>query len=197
MENQKNKSVYSLTFSAVMVALATVLSLIKVVKMPLGGSVTLLSMLPIVMISPTLGLGWGLGSAFVYALIQLFLGITLDGLFAWGLTPIMLVGTICLDYLLAFTVLGLSGLFAKKGYAGICGGTVLAIFLRFVCHFISGVVIFTELDQFELFGNVFVNRPVLYSLAYNGLYMLPELVVTSFVAFLLFKLPQIRRIMQK
>ena len=194
MEMSK-KPVYKLTLSAVFVALATVLSFIKVVKMPLGGSVTLLSMLPIVMISVMLGLKWGIGSAFVYSLIQLFLGITMDGLLGWGLTPVMLVGTILLDYIVAFTVLGIAGIFAKKGYAGICGGVALAIVFRFLSHFLSGFVIFKNLEQFEIFGSLFTNRPVLYSLAYNGLYMLPELVITVVGAAILFKLPQIKKLM--
>ena len=194
MEMSK-KPVYKLTLSAVFVALATVLSFIKVVKMPLGGSVTLLSMLPIVMISAMLGLKWGIGSAFVYSLIQLFLGIAMDGLLGWGLTPVMLVGTILLDYIVAFTVLGIAGIFAKKGYAGICGGVALAIVFRFLSHFLSGFVIFKNLEQFEIFGSLFTNRPVLYSLAYNGLYMLPELVITVVGAAILFKLPQIKKFM--
>lgn len=194
MEMSK-KPVYKLTLSAVFVALATVLSFIKVVKMPLGGSVTLLSMLPIVMISVMMGLKWGIGSAFVYSLIQLFLGITMDGLLGWGLTPVMLVGTILLDYIVAFTVLGIAGIFAKKGYAGICGGVALAIVFRFLSHFLSGFVIFKNLEQFEIFGSLFTNRPVLYSLAYNGLYMLPELVITVVGAAILFKLPQIKKLM--
>lgn len=193
MEMSK-KPVYKLTLSAVFVALATVLSNIKVVKMPLGGSVTLLSMLPIVMISVMMGLKWGIGSAFVYSLIQLLLGITMDGLLGWGLTPVMLVGTILLDYIVAFTVLGIAGIFAKKGYAGICGGVALAIFFRFLSHFLSGFVIFKNLEQFEIFGSLFTNRPVLYSLAYNGLYMLPELVITVVGAAILFKLPQIKKL---
>ena len=135
MSTTKN-SVYKLTLSAVFVALATVLSLIEVIRMPLGGSVTLLSMLPIVMISIMFGLKWGFGTAFVYALGQLALG--LPEVLTWGLTPAMLIGTVLFDYIIAFTVLGIAGIFAKKGYAGICGGVALAIFLRFVSHFISG-----------------------------------------------------------
>ncbi len=196
MEMSK-KPVYKLTLSAIFVALATGLSLIKVVKMPLGGSVTLLSMLPIVMISVMLGVKWGFGSAFVYSLIQMIFGIALDGLLGWGLTPVLLVGTILLDYIIAFTVLGIAGIFAKKGYAGICAGTVLAIVLRFLSHFLSGFVIFKNLEQFELFGSLFVNRPVLYSFCYNGLYMLPELVITTAVAVILFRLPQVREIMKQ
>ena len=193
MEMSK-KPVYKLTLSAVFVALATVLSLIKVVKMPLGGSVTLLSMLPIVMISVMMGLKWGIGSAFVYSLIQLLLGITMDGLLGWGLTPVMLVGTILLDYIIAFTVLGIAGIFVKQGYAGICGGVGLAVALRFLSHFLSGFIIFKNLEQFELFGSIFTNRPMLYSLAYNGLYMLPELIITVVGAAMLFKLPQRKKL---
>lgn len=196
MEMSK-KYVYKLTLSAIFVALATVLSLIKVVKMPLEGSVTLLSMLPIVMISVMLGLKWGFGSAFVYSLIQLILGIAMDGLLGWGLTPVMLVGTILLDYIIAFTVLGIAGIFVKKGYVGICGGVVLAVVLRFFSHFLSGVIIFKNLEQFEIFGSLFVNRPVLYSLAYNGFYMLPELILTTVAAVLLFRLPQVKKIMNQ
>lgn len=197
MTNTRKTKISKLTLSAIFIALATVLSLIKVVKMPLGGSVTLLSMLPIVMISIMLGLKWGLASSFVYSLIQLILGITLDGLLGWGLTPVMLIGTIFLDYIIAFSVLGIAGAFSKKGYTGICIGVALALLLRFVSHFISGFIIFTELEQFELFGNMFVNRPVLYSLSYNGFYMLPELIITVIGASVLFNLPQIKKIMNR
>ena len=114
MEMSK-KPVYKLTLSAIFVALSTVLSLIKVYEMPLGGSVTLLSMLPVVMISIMLGLKWGIGSAFVYSLIQLIFGIALEGMLGWGLTPVMLIGAILLDYIVAFTVLGIAGAFVKKG----------------------------------------------------------------------------------
>lgn len=187
----KNKPVYKLTVSAVFIALATVLSLIKVIEMPLGGSVTLLSMLPIVMLSVMFGLKWGFGAAFVYSLAQLAMG--LPAVLSWGLTPAMLIGTILFDYVIAFTVLGIAGIFAEKGYAGICGGIALAIALRFVSHFISGFVIFKNLEQFEIFGGVFVNRPFLYSVAYNGFYMLPELVITLIAAAIIFRLPQVKK----
>lgn len=195
MKETVKNHVYNLTLSAVFIALATALSFVKIVKMPLGGSVTLLSMLPIIMISCMLGLKWGMASAFVYSLIQLFLGIALDGLLGWGLTPVMLIGTILLDYIVAFSVLGFAGIFKKRGYMGLCCGTALVLSLRFASHFISGYVIFTQLEQFELFGNVFVNRPLFYSFCYNGLYMLPELVITTVAAMIIFKISQIKRMM--
>lgn len=196
MKEKSKNEIYKLSLSAVFIALATVLSNIKIINMPLGGSVTLLSMLPIVMISCMLGFKWGFACSFVYSLVQLLLGIVVDGLFGWGLTPIMLIGTILLDYILAFTVLGFAGIFAKKGYKGICLGITLSIALRFICHFISGYVIFKELEQFELFGKLFSNQPALYSLSYNGLYMLPELVITVVASAIIFNLPQIKKLME-
>ena len=192
---KKNSNTYKLAVCAIMVALGAVLSLVKVVQMPFGGSVTLLSMLPCAMVSVMLGLKWGLAASFVESVIQLAFGITMDGVLGWGLTPAMLIGTTLLDYILAYTVIGLAGAFRSKGYVGICVGTGLAVFLRFVCHLISGAVIFANLEQFVAFGASWVGRPWLYSLCYNGAYMLPELVITMVAATILFRLPQIRRIM--
>ncbi len=189
---KKQGTIYNITLSAVMVALGTALSFVKVWEMPLGGSVTLLSMLPIVMVSCMLGVKWGLASAFVYAAIQLF--VDLGKVLSWGLTPAMLIGTLLFDYIIAFTVLGLAGLFVKKGYGGVLGGTALAVALRFVSHFISGYVIFRNLEQFSIFGNIFTNKPFLYSVAYNGFYMLPELVLTLIGTAILFKNKKIRSI---
>ncbi len=194
MKEITQKRIYKITLSAIFVALATALSLIKIIKMPLGGSVTLLSMLPIVMLSCMLGVKWGLGGAFAYSLLQLFLGIALDGLLGWGLTPIMLIGTILFDYIFAFTALGIAGIFRKKGTSGICLGVALSLFIRFVSHFISGYVIFKNLEQFEIFGNLFTNRPILYSISYNGFYMLPEIVITTIAAALIFSAPQIKKL---
>ncbi len=185
----KNKPVYKLTFSAVMVALASALSLIKIYELPLGGAVTLLSMLPIVVISISLGLKWGVGSSFVYSLIQLFFGITLDGLLGWGLTATYLVGVIFLDYLIPFTVLGLAGAFAKKGYVGTLAGISLVFVLRFVSHLFSGAILFGIPEKWaDKFSNVW-----LYSAAYNGSYMLPELVITLVAAAIIFRLPQVKK----
>lgn len=185
----KNKPVYKLTFSAVMVALASALSLIKLYKLPLGGSVTLLSMLPIVVISISLGLKWGVGSSFVYSLIQLFFGIVMEGLLGWGLTPAYLVGSIFLDYLIPFTVLGFAGAFAKKGYAGTLAGISLVFVLRFISHMFSGAILFGIPEKWaDKFNNVW-----LYSAAYNGSYMLPELVLTLIAAAIIFRLPQVKK----
>ena len=191
MKENKRNSIQKMTLSSVFIALATGLSMIKVINMPLGGSVTLMSMVPIVFISCVLGVKWGLGTAFVYSLIQLGLGIAVDGLFAWGLTPACLIGTILLDYILPFTLLGLSGIFAKKGVLYITLGTALTVILRFLCHFASGYIIFANFEKFVVLGSSFVGRPVLYSICYNGFYMLPELIITVVATALIFRFSQV------
>lgn len=164
-----------LTVSAIMIALSTVLSLVKVWEMPLGGSITLLSMLPVCMVSLVYGISAGLKAAFVYSLGQLALSIA--AVVGWGLTPAALVGTILLDYILPFTLLGLAGILKDRGKWGTFAGIIFVMLLRFACHFISGVIIF---DIWCEWDNV-----ALYSLCYNGAYMLPETILTSVGAFFL------------
>ncbi len=171
----KKSNTYKLCVSAVLIALSTVLSMLKIVQMPLGGSVTLLSMLPVALIPLLCGFPFGIVSALVYAGIQIFV----DNPFAWGLTPAILIGSIVFDYIVAFGVLSLSGLFAKKGDMGVVLGIVFAIALRFISHFISGFIFFANLEQFYVFGNAFSGQPVLYSLCYNAFYMVPEMVFTA------------------
>ena len=186
MQTTKRKNVYKLTLCAVFVALASVLSLIKIYKLPLGGSVTLFSMLPIVMISLFLGVKWGLASSFLYSLIQLGFGITLDGLLGWGLTPASLIGTIFLDYILPFSLLGLVGLLKDKKTSVIVLGVAAVMVGRFLCHFLSGVIIFNIWCEWDSVW--------FYSLCYNGSFMLPELIFTTAAAGVLFRLPVIKRI---
>lgn len=178
---EQTTNIKRLVLTAVLIGLGTALSLIKFWKMPLGGSVTLLSMLPIALISIEYGVGWGLAGSFAYAILQMLLD--LPEVVGWGLTPVALAGTIVLDYILAFTMIGLSGMFRKKGISGICIGIGVALFLRFVCHLISGTVIFGEWMP-EGWANPFV-----YSVCYNGAFMLPEIVLTMVGGVAMFKIP--------
>lgn len=187
MQNTKTKI---LVEGAAMVALATVLSFIRVFKLPWGGSVTLLSMLPIVLFSIRRGVKPGLIVSFVYALIQFAQGV-MDGLFGWGLTPGMLIACIILDYIGAFTILGIAGLFRKKGLPGWIGGISLAVGLRFLFHFFSGVVIWHSFG--ELWNGFSTENTYLYSFLYNGCYMLPELIFTLVGAVALLSAPQTKR----
>lgn len=180
------KNTHRMVVTAILLALGGVLSLIKVYQLPMGGSITLLSMLPVAMISIEYGVKWGLAAGFLYSLIQIALD--LGGVMAWGLTPAVFAGTLVFDYFLAFTAIGISGLFRRKGVAGICLGIGLGLAIRFACHFISGTILFANWCPEG--WNV-----ALYSVCYNGSFMLPEMLFTMIAASILFKMPQINRIM--
>lgn len=109
----KNTKTTVLVEAAIMVALATVLSYIRIIKLPWGGSITLLSMLPIVVYSIKRGPALGLAASFVFSLVQFGQGV-IDGLFGWGLTPVSLTACIFLDYIGAYTVIGIAGIFKIK-----------------------------------------------------------------------------------
>ena len=185
----KKANIRKIAVSAILVALATVLSLIKIWTNPWGGSVTLLSMLPIVLISIMFGVPWGLFSSFVYALIQI--GVDLAGMMGWGMDVRMWIGAVVFDYLLAYTAIGLAGIFRKKGALGICLGTTLALLVRFISHFISGYIFF-DIWMPETFSNSAV-----YSIIYNGTYMLPELISTLIAVVILYKTNTIKRIIRE
>ena len=138
----KKQNTKMLVEGALMLALAIVLSLITPFRklLPFGGSITLVSMLPICIFSIKYGIGKGLGVSFLFAAFQFAEGAAKDGLFGWGLTAGMLTACILFDYLIAYTVLGLAGIARKKGLAGWIIGIVFALMLRFLSHFISGAL---------------------------------------------------------
>ena len=188
MENKKTaskQSIKKIALCGVMIALGTVLSMFKVYEPPLGGGVTVMSMVPVAFISCVLGLKWGFGAAFAYSLIQLML--SFGEVMSWGLSAGAVVATLILDYILAYTVLFVCGAFRKKGAIGIVAGVALGTFLRFVCHFLTGVYIF-DIWLPEEWDNVWI-----YSLCYNGGYMLPEIITTCIGTALLCKSRAIKR----
>lgn len=188
----KRNKVLALVEGAVMVALATVLSYIQVFRLPWGGAITLLSMLPIVLFSIRRGIKMGFIASFAYALIQFLQGVVVDGLFGWGLTVVALIACIILDYIFAFTILGIAGIFRNKGIVGWIGGIALAICLRFCSHLISGAAIFHSAGK--IWEGFATENEWLYSAIYNGAYMLPELIFTVVAAILLLQLPQVKKI---
>ena len=149
---------------AIMVALAQILSYIKIMELPNGGSLTP-AMFPILLFAVRWGLKDGLLAGFVFGLLQLIF----DGAYAWGWQSMLL------DYLVAFPPLGLAGLFKGKKW-GIFAGTVLGCLGRFIVHFITGITIYLFYAPTEILGTVF-DEPNLYSLVYNGSYMLPNTIL--------------------
>ena len=158
---------------AIMVALAQILSYIKILELPNGGSLTP-AMFPILLFAVRWGLKDGLLAGFVFGLLQLIF----DGAYAWGWQSMLL------DYLVAFPPLGLAGLFKGKKW-GIFAGTVLGCLGRFIVHFISGITIYRIYAPTEILGTVF-DEPNLYSLVYNGSYMLPNTILALAIAGLLY-----------
>lgn len=188
----RNSKTQVMVEGAVMAALATALSFITIIQLPHGGTVTLLSMLPIAIFSIRRGITAGLTMSFLYSLIQFGQGIMKEGLFGWGLTPDMLTACILLDYICAFTVLGMAGAFRRKLFPGWMSGIALALGLRFACHFLSGVVIWKSTG--ELWFGFSTEDSVLFSLLYNGSYMSIELIFTLIGAAALFKHPQTKKL---
>ena len=179
-----------------MIALATVLGYIPIFELVHGGSVTLVSMLPILIVSFRHGIKWGSLTAFVHSLIQLVLGIKN---LTYCQTVTAIIGCIFLDYILAFTVLGLAYVFAKPFKNKVLGvgiGSLAACLCRYICSFFSGYVVWkdydwafewmTEFGWGEKIANMGENALCwLYSAVYNATYMLPETIITVIVAVVL------------
>ena len=158
MKNTTKKLVYS----ALGIALALVTSYIKLWEMPMGGSVTLLSMLFVCLIGYWFGLKYGLITGIAFGLLQFIID------------PYMLsIPQVILDYPFAFGALGLSGLFCSKKF-GLQIGYVIGVVGRFVCSTLSGVIFFADYAPEGM-------NPWIYSIAYQGSYLGVELVLTLII----------------
>lgn len=156
---------------SIMVALATVLSMLKLFELPYGGSITPASMLPIIIIAYRHGAKFGLGSAVVASGIQALLGLKN---FSYFTTWQSLVTLAVFDYVIAFSVFGLGGIFKKcikKQSLSMLMGSALACLLRYVCHVISGATVWAGLS-------IPTEAALIYSIGYNATYMIPETVIT-------------------
>ena len=172
--NREHMRLRALCEGAVMLALALVLNALKLYQFPNGGSIDL-AMIPIFFFALRWGCGWGLLEGFLFGLLQMFI----DGAVAWGWQSLLL------DYLVAFTPLGLAGLFRGRGKA-IYAGILLGCVVRFIVHFISGVTIYAINAPTQIL-NMTLTSPWLFSLVYNGSYMLVDTVLCLVVFALLYK----------
>lgn len=149
-----------LVFSGVAVALAMVTSMIKLFHLPMGGSVTLFSMLFICLIGYWYGTKIGIMTGLAYGLLQIIIDPYIISF------PQML-----LDYFFAFSALGLSGLF-HKSKLGLVKGYAVGVIGRYLCSVLSGVIFF------GIYAADYGMSPIVYSLAYNGITIGLEGVIT-------------------
>ena len=181
-----------LVLAAILVALAVALSFAKLWEMPMGGSVTLGSMLPIMLLSLALGVKWGLAGSTVFVLFQLAQALIEGNVFPYCETGLTLVICVLFDYVVPFGILGLTGALrslriGRFRHFGAYLGIVVACVVRFLSHYITGVAIWGQWAPDGM-------GKYLYSLLYNGGFMLPELGITLVLAALLLESPEIRRL---
>lgn len=212
-----------LTVSGMMLALSTVLAIIcayiPFLNLPFGGGFTVASMLPIVIVAYMYGTKWGLFTAGCYSLIQIVLSLTqgkggtVIALFLPESDDYMGIGAaiaiILIDYVVAYTLLGFGGVFRnriKNKTLSIVLGVIIALSLRYVAHIVSGYIFygawaewfFTQEGFYSIGGfilDTFSGRvlSIVYSIFYNGLFMIPEIIITAIVAVPISRIPLIRK----
>ena len=170
--------------SAIMIAIGTILSEWPKIDYPLGGGLTICSMLPLVLISFRFGVKRGLTTALAYSLLQLVLG--LDNV-QYATSAGMAAAIVLLDYIVPYAVIGLAGAFKSDKRdlrVNLVLGIVVTFILRLVCHFFTGWLIWDALwpNEYGWSGPV-------YSILYNGSYMVSEMILTSVVAVALCSTP--------
>lgn len=205
-----------LTESAMLIAIAVVLELVGktiIPPMPFGGQLTLCSMLPMVILSWRHGVRWGLTAGLGYSVIQMALGAgTVTAAFQPGyFGDGRLIGNailMCLcDYILAYSLLGLGGCFRNVGKnksLSLMGGALVATGARYCAHIASGYLLFSgwaewffTQEGFPAWGAALVERlspeilGLAYSVVYNGMYMVPEMILTAVAAVLIARVPGI------
>ena len=205
-----------ITESAMLLAIAIVLELVAkmvIPEMPFGGQITIVSMLPVVLISYRHGVKWGFVAAFSYALLEMAIGMKtvtaafLPGYFGDGTMILNAIIMCLLDYIIAYTLLGLGGIFRNKiknnGVALMCGSLV-ALSARYLSHIASGYILFSgwaewffTQDGFPAWGAQLVQSlspemlGLTYSVVYNGMYMIPEIILTAIVSLVIARIPGI------
>lgn len=173
MSNSQINTTRKLTETAIMLALAVLLSYVTVFQAPMGGSITAFSQVPIVIIGYRYGFKWGAGTGVIYGVLEMLLQGLGNFAYVKGFAAYLIL--ILADYVVAFACLGIGGALFRKviknqTLALALGGAVASL-LRFVCHFISGVTIWGEYA--DGWKSVWA-----YSFGYNGFYMLFEGILT-------------------
>ena len=200
----KQSNVKKLVLSAMMIALGTAISfvceMIPFLNLPFGGTITIASLLPVILVGYFYGPAWGFGSAFVFSLMQMAIGYqTVAGLFTpssdsyMGAKNAILI--LLLDYICAFTVVGVASFFRKmKPLPALVVGSLVATLACYLFHVLSGAIFYgtwaewfftdTVAKDFALSKWIMAHMSgkglaTAYSFVYNGCYMIPEMVITA------------------
>ena len=178
----KKQTLYKLTESAILVALAVVLSWFKISIGGFGGSIDFV-MIPLFVVCYRHGVSYGVAAGLVFGFVKCIIG----GGIGWGLPSVLL------DYVLAYGAIGVAGIF--KGKSKLLEVSVLVgCISRFVIHFISGVTIYAITMPTEIMGTV-IGNPTFYSIVYNALYMLPNTIIAIItIALLRYPLKRLKKI---
>ena len=205
-----------ITESAMLLAIAIVLEVMAklfIPELPFGGQITLVSMLPIVLISYRHGVKWGFVASLTYALLEMAIGMKtvsaafLPGYFGDGAmigNALLMCG---LDYVAAFSVLALGGIFRNRiqnNGTGLMCGSLVALGARYLCHIASGYILFASYaewfftqDGFPAWGAQLVASlsptmlGIVYSVVYNGMYMVPEIILTAIMSLVIARVPKV------
>ena len=173
-KSHKKWNAKTIAYAALAIALSFVLSCFRLFRMPTGGSVTPGSMLPLMLFSVSFGMGPGLMAGLVYGLLQYLQG-------GWWLN----IWQFLLDYLLAFAAIGLAGIAHKKSEKWLYIGIPAAALGRAVSAVLAGLMWIADTPVSELvIGNMQFNSPLLYSIVYNGLYLVPDCAICMLLAWL-------------
>jgi len=175
--------VRTLSECSVLLAAATLLSMVVIFRMVNDGAVTLCSMVPIFLIAFRYSVKWAVLAATAFGGLQMVI--------LFYPPPVKTVPAfacvVLLDYVIAFGVLGLAGWFGRPftGYKKMIVGTGIAVFLRFLCHFVSGIIIWKSFSTIQ---------PVwLYSLVYNGSFLSVDYLIALPALIAVMRLPLLRR----
>ena len=177
-----------LTESAIMLALSAALYTVsEFFPWPAwlqGGGISVFGSVPIIVLSYRRGLKYAVPTAFILSVFELIMGLSN---FAWVKGPVSYAVVGLFDYILAYTVFGFGGMFRRaKGNVAfkIAAGAVITNAVRFVCHFLSGITVWSEYTQntggftsIDSLVHGITKASVIYSVTYNGGYMLPETII--------------------
>ena len=195
MSTQKrlNTNVSKLAECAVMLALAFALSYAKLFEMPMGGSVTVASMLPIMLVSVKYGTKAGLSTSLLYSLTQLMQAFASANVFPYCENSKTLALCVIFDYLVPFTLLGLAGIFyhlklTRNTEINVYTGIISVVVLRFFCHFITGVAIWGQWAPDGM-------GKYLYSFLYNAGFLSLDFLICIVCAVLIFRKAELRKLL--